>query len=187
MIILYVNLVKISEMSAYTSVSDFRDHPLLGVPNATFTLDGRFTHSDFNMAGLFRALRHYKPWEELDLEFSKNPLKVYTKLVRGLPNPWQHVPYGSQVWLNGHLVLGHVKDGVVLDSSEIINKCRRSAKFDPTATNKLTFYQGNQLKFSIVTYDITEDCSIMTGCTMYESGSHVHTWDTCGDTLQDTV
>ena len=183
MISLYVNLVKISEMSAYTSVSGFRDHPLLGTPCTTFTLDGSSMHLDFNMVELFRALRQYKSWVELDLEFGKNPLKVYTKLVHGLPNPWLHVPYGSQAWLNGHLVLGHVEDVVLLDVSEIVNKCRRSAKFDPTATNTLTIYQGNPLRFSIVTYDITEDCSIMSGHAMYTSGS----LDLTRDTLQDTL
>ena len=159
----------------YMSVDDFLAHPLLGTHGATFTLDGGSMHLDFNMIELFRALRQYKSWAELDLEFNKNPLKVYTKLAHGLPNPWLHVPYGSQSWLNGHLVLGHVNEAVLLDDDEIIGKCRQSAKFDPTATNTLVIYQGNPLRFSTVTYDITEDCSVMSGHMMYASGSLDHT------------
>ena len=171
MISLYVNLVKIGEMSEYTPVSGFRDHPLLGKPRTTFTLDDWNMHFDFNMVELFRALRQDGAWAELGLEFDKNPLKVYTKLVHGLPNPWLHVPYGTQAWLNGHLVLGYVKAVALLDISEIVNKCRRSAKFDHAATNTLTIYQGDPLMYSVETYDITDNCSIRSGHAMYRSGS----------------
>ena len=175
MISLYVKFVKIGEMSMFASVDDFLAHPLIGTHGTTFSVHGSCIHLDFNMIELFRSLRQYKPWAELDLEFNQNPLKVYTKLAHGLPNPWLHVPYGSQAWLNGHLVLGHVNEAVLLDDDEIIGKCRQSAKFDPTAINTLTIYQGNPLRFSTVTYDITEDCSVMSGHMMYASGSLDHT------------
>ena len=175
MISLYVKFVKIGEMSMYTSVDDFRAHPLIGTHGTTFTANGGCIHLDFNMIELFRALRQYKSWQALDSEFNQNPLKVYTKLAHGLPNPWLHVPYGSQAWLNGHLVLGHVKEAVLLDDDEIIGKCRQSSKFNPESTNTLTIYQGNPLRFSTVTYDITEDCSVMSGHVVYASGSLDHT------------
>ena len=175
MLSLYVNFSKISELSMYTSVDDFLAHPLIGAHGATFSVNGSRMHLDFNMIELFRALRQYKSWAELNRAFDKNPLKVYTKLAHGLPNPWLLVPYGSQAWLNGHLVLGHVKEAVLLDDEEIISRCRRSSKFNPTTTNTLVIYQGNPLRFSMVTYDITEDCSIMSGHVMYASGSLDHT------------
>ena len=174
MISLYVNFIKISEVSMYTSVDDFLAHPLIGTHGTTFTVNGSCMHLDFNMVELFRALRQYKAWAELDLEFNQNPLKVYTKLAHGLPNPWLHVPYGSQAWLNGHLVLGHVKEAVLLDDDEIISRCRRSAKFNLAGSNTLTIYQGNPLRFSRVTYDITKDCSIVLGHAIYTSGSLDH-------------
>ena len=175
MLSLCVNFVKISDLSMYTPVSGFREHPLLGTHGTTFSVHGSRMHLDFNLIELFRALRRYKPWTELDLEFNQNPLKVYTKLAHGLHNPWLHVPYGSQAWFNGQLVLGHVREAVLLDDDEIIGKCRQSAKFDPTAINTLVIYQGNPLRFSTVTYDITEDCSVMSGHMMYASGSLDHT------------
>ena len=175
MISLYVKFVKIGEMSMFTSVDDFHAHPLIGTHGTTFSVHGSCIHLDFNMIELFRSLRQYKAWQALDSEFNKNPLKVYTELAHGLPNPWLHVPYGSQAWLNGHLVLGHVNEAVLLDDDEIIGKCRQSAKFDPTAINTLVIYQGNPLRFSTVTYDITEDCSVMSGHMMYASGSLDHT------------
>ena len=175
MISLYVNFIKISEVSTYTSPDDFLAHPLIGAHGTTFTVNGGCVHLDFNMVELLRALRQYKVWQVLDREFNQNPLKVYTKLAHGLPNPWLHVPYGSQAWLNGHLVLGHVKEAVLMDDDEIIGRCRRSAKFSLAGSNTLTIYQGNPLRFSMVTYDITEDCSIMSGHTMYTSGSLDHT------------
>lgn len=171
MVNLHVNFIKIGELSMHTSPESFLEHPLVGTHGATFTLGDGIAHLDFNMVELFRALRQYKAWAELDLKFSKNPLKVYTKLTHGLPNPWLHVPYGTQAWLNGNLVLGHVKDAVVLDVIEIVDKCRRSAKFDPTTINTLVIYQGNPLRFSTMTYDITEDCSITSGHAIYTSGS----------------
>ena len=167
MMSLYVNFVKIGEMSSYTSTDDFRTHPLMGTHGATFTLSGGIVHANFNMIELFSSLRQYKSWQALDSEFNQNPLKVYTKLAHGLPSPWLHVPYGSQAWLNGHLVLGHVNEAVLLDDDEIIGKCRRSAKFNLAGTNTLTIYQGNPLRFSTVTYDITKDCSIMSGNLIY--------------------
>ena len=174
MISLYVNFIKISEVSMYTSVDDFQAHPLICTRGTTFTVNGSCTHLDFNMVGLFRELRQYKSWQALSSSFDQNPLKVYTKLAHGLPNPWLHVPYGSQSWLNGHLVLGHVKEAVLLDDEEIISRCRRSSKFNPATTNTLVIYQGNPLRFSTVTYDLTEDCSIMSGHVMYASGSLDH-------------
>ena len=175
MISLYVNFIKISEVPMYTSVDGFQAHPLIGTRGTTFTVNGSCIHLDFNMVELFRSLRQYKSWQVLDREFNQNPLKVYTKLAHGLPNPWLHAPYGSQAWLNGHLVLGHVKEAVLLDDDEIIGKCRQSSKFNLTTTNTLTIYQGNPLRFSSVTYELTEDCSIVSGHTMYTSGSLDHT------------
>ena len=175
MISLYVNFIKISEVPMYTSVDGFQAHPLIGTRGTTFTVNGSCIHLDFNMVELFRSLRQYKSWQVLDREFNQNPLKVYTKLAHGLPNPWLHAPYGSQAWLNGHLVLGHVKEAVLLDDDEIIGKCRQSSKFNLTTTNTLTIYQGSPLRFSTVTYDLTKDCSIVSGHTMYTSGSLDHT------------
>ena len=175
MISLYVNFIKISEVSMYTSVDDFLEHPLIGTHGATFTLDSGIVHSDFNKVELFLELRQHSSWAKLNREFVKNPLKVYTKLAHGLPNPWLHVPYGSQAWLNGHLVLGHVNEAVLLDDDEIIGKCRQSSKFNLTTTNTLVIYQGNPLRFSTATYDLTKDCSIVSGHTMYASGSLDHT------------
>lgn len=77
--------------------------------------------------------------------FLTNPLRVYTKLAQGLTSPWLYVPYGTH-----------------LDDEEIINKCRRSSKFKSTGVNTLTIFQGNPSRFSMITYDLTEDCSVLT-------------------------
>ena len=167
MLSLYVNFSKISELSMYTSVDDFQAHPLIGTHGATFTDGNSIVHVDFNMIELFRALRQYRSWQALDSEFNQNPLKVYTKLAHGLSSPWLHVPYSSQAWLNGHMVAGRVKEAVLMDDEELISRCRRSAKFNLTGSNTLTVYCGNPLRFSTVTYDLTEDCSIVTGHVMY--------------------
>ena len=175
MLSLYVNFTKISEVSMYTPVDGFLEHPLIGAQGATFTLDGGFVHRDFNMIELFMALRQHKSWAELNRGFSTNPLKVYTKLAQGLVSPWLHVPYGTQVWFNSHLVLGHPDENIRLDDEEIINKCRRSSKFRRTGVNTLTIFQGNPSRFSMITYDLTEDCSVLSGHVIYVSGSLRHT------------
>ena len=170
MISLYVNFVKISEISSHVSADALLEHPLIDTHGATFTLDGGIVHSDFNKVELFLELRQHSSWAELNREFAKNPLKVYTRLTRGLPTPWLYVPYSIQAWFNGHLVLGYAgesKDATLLGHDEIIEKCRQSSKFDSTIVNTLTIYQGNRLRFSTVTYDITEDCSITSGHSIY--------------------
>ena len=158
MLSLYVNFTKISEMSMYTPVDGFLEHPLIGKHGVTFTLDGGFMHRDFNMIELFGALRQHKSWAELNMGFVKNPLKVYTKLAQGLTSPWLYVPYGTH-----------------LDDVEIINKCRRSSKFRRTGVNTVTIFQGQPIKFSIINYDLTEDCSVLTNHIVYISGSLHHT------------
>ena len=170
MISLYVNFVKIGELSMYTPVDDLIKHPLIGAHDATFTVGGGIVHYDFNMVELFLELRQCASWAELDREFVKNPLKVYTKLTRGLPNPWLHVPYSLQAWFNGHMVLGYAdepEDDALPNHEKIIVKCKQSSKFDPTSINTLTIYQGIPIRFSLRTYDITEDCNIMTGHSIY--------------------
>ena len=57
MLSLYVNFTKISEVSMYTPVDGFLEHPLIGKHGVTFTLDGGFIHRKFNMIELFMALR----------------------------------------------------------------------------------------------------------------------------------
>ena len=174
MLSLHVNFTKISEVSMYTPVDVFLEHPLIGCAGATFTLDGGVVHRDFNMIELFMALRQHKSWAELNRGFSTNPLKVYTKLAQGLVSPWLQVPYGTQVWFNSHLVLGHPDENIRLDDEEIVNKCRRSSKFKNKGVNTLTMYQGQPLKFSKIAYDLTEGCSILSGHVMYVSGSLHH-------------
>ena len=171
MLSLYVNFVKISEISMYTPMDVLLEHPLIGSQGSTFTLDGGYLHLNFNMVELFRTLRQHKSWAELNRGFLTNPLRVYTKLAQGLTNPWLHIPYGTQVWFNGHLVLGNPKEDIHLDDEEIIGKCRQSSKFKRTSLNTLTIYQGLPIKFSVLTYDLTEDCSVLTGHIMYVSGS----------------
>ena len=73
------------------------------------------------------------------------------------------------------MVAGRVKEAVLLDDEEIISRCRRSAKFNLTGSNTLTIYCGSPLRFSTVTYVLTEDCSIVTGHVIYASGSLDHT------------
>ena len=176
MLSLYVNFTKISEVSMYTPAGDFLDHPLIGSQGVTFTLDGGFMHRDFNMIELFRSLRQqHNSWAELNRVFLTNPLRVYTKLAQGLTSPWLQVPYGTQVWFNRHLVLGHPDENTHLDDEKIINKCRRSFKFKNTGVNTITMYQGQPTKFSIINYDLTEDCSVLTNHIMYVSGSLTHT------------
>ena len=175
MLSLYVNFTKISEMSMYTPVDGFLEHPLIGKHGVTFTLDGGFIHRKFNMIELFMALRQHNSWAELNRGFLTNRLKVYTKLAQGLTSPWLYVPYGTQVWFNSHLVLGHPDENTHLDDVEIINKCRRSSKFRRTGVNTLTMYQGQPIKFSKITYDLTEDCSVLTNHIVYISGSLHHT------------
>ena len=55
MLSLYVNFTKISEVSMYTPVDGFLEHPLIGKHGVTFTLDGGFIHRKFNMIELFMA------------------------------------------------------------------------------------------------------------------------------------
>ena len=162
MLSLYVNFTKISEVSMYTPAVDFLAHPLIGSQGATFTLDGGIIHRDFNMIELFMALRQHSSWAELNRGFLTNPLRVYTKLAQGLTSPWLHVPYGTQVWFNRHLVIGHPDENTRLDGEKIIGKCRRSSKFKSTGVNTITMYQGLPVKFSIINYDLTEDCSVLT-------------------------
>lgn len=175
MLSLYVNFTKISEVSMYTPVDGFLEHPLIGKHGVTFTLDGGVMHRDFNMIELFMALRQHKSWAELNMGFVENPLRVYTELAQGLVSPWLYVPYGTQVWFNRHLVLGHPDEHFHLDDEEIINKCRLSSKFRRTGVNTLTMYQGQPIKFSKITYDLTEDCSVLSGHVIYVSGSLRHT------------
>lgn len=170
MISLYVNFAKIGEISMHTPTESFIKHPLIGTHGVTFTVWGGIVHSDFNMVELFLELRQYGLWTELNREFDNNPLKVYTKLTRGLPNPWLHVPYSLQAWFNGNLVLGYAEnseEAALYGDEEIIVECKQSPKFDPTSVNTLTIYQGKPDRFSVVTYDVTEDCATTYGRLTY--------------------